>query len=213
LVCVPMARAADSLPAPWQGTDVGGVGIPGGATQGSAGDLFISGAGSDIWGPADSFHFVYQAFFDGEIGSNPPSLENTHPFAKIGLMVRESLDSGSPHVVLDIKPDGSVEFMQRTTKNGETRFIAGVPAADHPWAPQLVRRSGVITARVCFQLTCHTVGSTAFPSSMALAGAVITSHDPGKLNHGTFPAAMPYVLNLPQPWQDYDIGNVGLAGR
>ncbi len=28
-----------------------------------------------------------------------------------------------------------------------------------------------------------------------------------------FPAAMPYVLNVPQPWQDYDIGNVGIPGH
>ena len=214
LACVSTARAADGVPVPWQGADIGAVGIPGSAAQGRDGDLFINGAGSDIWGTSDSFHFVYQPFLDGEVGSNPPSLENTNPFAKIGLMIRESLDPGSPHVILDIKPDGSVEFMQRAAKDGETRFIAGVAAApDHPWSAQLVRRNGVVTARVCFQLTCQTVGRALMPSGTALAGAVITSHDPSKLNHGMFPASMPYVLHLPQPWQDYDIGNVGIAGR
>src|SRR5690242_11488520 len=48
---------------------------------------------------------------------------------------------------------------------------------------------------------------------MALAGAVVTSHDASTLNHGMFPAAMPYVLSVPRHWQDYDIGDVGIAGH
>jgi hypothetical protein len=94
--------------------------IPGSANVGHDGDLFIDGAGSDIWGTSDSFHFVYRAFFDGEIGSKPPSLENTGQFAKIGLMIRAGLEPGSPHVILDVKPDNSVEFMTRSALNGET---------------------------------------------------------------------------------------------
>jgi regulation of enolase protein 1 (concanavalin A-like superfamily) len=207
------ASAGDELPPPWQGTDVGAVGVPGSANQGPNGDLFINGAGSDIWGEADSFHFVYQPFLDGEIGSNPPSLENTNQFAKIGLMIRESLEPGSPHVILDIKPDNSVEFMTRSTSNGETRFIAGTGPSSHSWVLQLVRRSGLITARICELFTCQTIGSAPFPSSTAFAGAVITSHDASTVNHGVFPASMPYVLHLPQPWQDYDIGDVGIPGR
>ena len=213
LTLIAEASASDSVPVPWQGTDVGAVGIPGSANQVSNGDLVINGAGHDIWGTSDSFHFVYQAFFDGEIGSNPPSLENTSPFAKIGLMIRESLEPGSPHVILDLKPDNSVEFMTRSTPNGQTRFIAGMGPGSHSWNLQLVRRNGVITARVCFVGTCQTLGSAPFPTEMALAGPVITSHDTSKLNHGLFPTAMPYVLNLPQPWQEYDIGDVGISGH
>src|SRR5438874_1009830 len=41
------------IPAPWQQTDVGDVGVAGSASQGSDADLFINGAGSDIWGTAD----------------------------------------------------------------------------------------------------------------------------------------------------------------
>src|SRR5436190_12492 len=77
-----------ALPAPWQQADIGDVGIAGSAFESSDGDLFINGAGSDIWGTADSFHYVYQVIEDGDISSNPLYLENTHPFAKIGLMFR-----------------------------------------------------------------------------------------------------------------------------
>jgi hypothetical protein len=77
------ASAQNPLPAAWQQADVGDVGLAGSASQGPDGDLFINGAGRDVWGTSDSFHFVYQAIEDGSISSNPPSLQNTNPFAKI----------------------------------------------------------------------------------------------------------------------------------
>ena len=206
------AAAQQALPVPWQQADIGNVGLAGSATEGPDGDLFINGAGSDIWGTADSFHFVYQPLSDGEIASNSPSLENTNPFAKIGLMIRDSLDPGSPHVILDVKPDGSVEFMTRSTPDGPTTFISGTGPSDHSWALHLVRSNGVITASICFAGTCQTLGSTSFASGPALAGAAITSHDPSVLNHGAFAASPPYVLTVPQPWVSFDVGDVGLRG-
>src|ERR1051326_6830131 len=82
------------LPPPWQQTDVGDVGLAGNATEGPDGDLFISGAGSDIWGTADSFHFMYQTIYDGEISmragfTDTPGTLNPH--AKIGLMIRSTV--------------------------------------------------------------------------------------------------------------------------
>src|SRR5204862_752723 len=43
------ASAQNPLPVPWQQGDVGAVGLAGSASQGPDGDLFIKGAGSDIW--------------------------------------------------------------------------------------------------------------------------------------------------------------------
>jgi hypothetical protein len=198
---------------PWQQTDVGDVGTAGSATVGSDADLFINGAGSDIWGTADSFHFVYQTMYDGEIGTNAgPSLQNTHPHAKIGLMIRLTLAADSPHVVLDLQPDGSIEFMQRATAGGETTFIGGVAAGVSPgWNLRLLRSNGTITAFACARM-CRTVGTASFPNGPAFVGAVITSHDPSTLNHGFFPASPPYVRTLPQGWSSGDVGDVGIRG-
>ncbi|HEY2153308.1 MAG TPA: hypothetical protein VGH34_21050 [Vicinamibacterales bacterium] len=170
--------------------------------------MFISGAGSDIWGSADSFHFVYQSMQDGSISSNAPSLQSTSPFAKIGLMVRLTLDPGSPEVILDVKPDNTVEFMARSTANGETTFITGL---DHTGGLALVRSNGMVAATVC-AATCSTLGTVPFPSGPAFVGAAITSHDPTQLNHGMFPAAMPAVFTVPTPWQSVDVGSVGVQG-
>src|ERR1051325_11547309 len=109
------AQLFGPIPAPWQQADVGDVGLAGSAFETHDGDLLINGAGSDIWGTADSFHFVYQSIGDGKIIGNQPELQNTNPHAKIGLMFRLSLDPGSPQVMIDQQPDGSIEFMTRQT--------------------------------------------------------------------------------------------------
>ena len=214
-----VAHAQHPLPAPWQHTDIGDVGLAGNATQGSDGDLFISGAGHDIWGTADSFHFMYQTIYDGEIRTNggfrlsdsPGTLD---PHAKLGLMIRATLDPDSPHIILDIQPDGSIEFMQRSVAGGETTFLAGFGATDFGWSLKLVRGNGVITGIACGgpSRACQTVGTAPFPDGPALIGVAITSHDPGILAHGYNAADLPGVQTVPNPWSRGDVGAVGIRG-
>src|SRR3954462_4601828 len=144
-----VAAAQNSLPAPWQQTDIGDVGAAASASEDSDGALNIAGAGSDIWGTADSFHFVYQTMCDGDVWANHPSEQSTSPFAKIGIMIRQSLDPGSAHVVLDVKPDGSVEFMTRGTANGSTTFVAGLSSTGPGARLHLSRNFGQVIGEVC----------------------------------------------------------------
>src|SRR5947207_15527245 len=115
LIAAGVAHAQHQVPRPWQHQDIGAVGVPGSATQADNGDILIAGSGDDIWGTADSFHFMYQWIQDGEISIQLPSLENTNPDAKIGVMLRKDLQAGAVMVALDQQPDGSVEFMTRPT--------------------------------------------------------------------------------------------------
>jgi hypothetical protein len=126
-------------------------------------------------------------------------------------MFRQTLSPDSPHVILDMQPDGSIEFMQRSVAGGETTFIAGAPAGSHYWALHLSRSNGTVTAFVCGG-TCLTIGVTSFPDGPAFVGAVITSHDPAVLNHGGFAADMPHVITVPTPWFSTDVGTTGLRG-
>lgn len=68
----------------WYDADIGKVGQPGGSTQSD--DTFrVSGAGSDIWGTADSFHFTFTTMAgDGDIAVLARSESATDPFAKAG---------------------------------------------------------------------------------------------------------------------------------
>src|SRR5262247_2019926 len=90
LSCLCAPRAAHAQP--WTSTDVGAVGIAGTASQSADGTWTVQASGADIWGGADSFHFVYQtsrAF--GAVQATVVDLQNTNTFAKAGVMLRRSL--------------------------------------------------------------------------------------------------------------------------
>ena len=84
----------------WAQSDVGPVGVAGGSCFNDSTERFsIIASGNDIWGNADQFHFMHQTLQgDGEVMVRVVNIGNTHPYAKGGLMVRETLDPGSPHV-------------------------------------------------------------------------------------------------------------------
>jgi len=116
---------AQTLPAGWASQDLGATGLPGSAAY-SGGTFTVRGAGADIWGTADSFHFANQLLAgDGEIVARVASMGNTHAYAKAGVMIRETLTAGARHVILDMKPSGSVEFMTRAATGGTTAYVAG----------------------------------------------------------------------------------------
>src|SRR6202011_6007445 len=96
-----------TLPAPWLSQDVGSVGTAGRTTYVN-GVFTISGAGSDIWDTADAFRFLYQSMTDphSSIEARVVSEQDTSPFAKAGVMIRQSLALDAAFVIVDMKPDG-----------------------------------------------------------------------------------------------------------
>jgi len=176
--------AAQGLPSGWAGQDIGAVGLPGSAS-GSGGTFTVRGAGADIWGRADSFHFANQLLAgDGEIVARVASIGNTHSRAKAGVMIREALTAGSRHVILDVKPDGGVEFMARAATGGTTAYVAG---GTGPWL-RLVRSNGVFTAYVSPDGAAWTsVGSRAVEMGVNVwVGLAVCSHTTSALNTAQF---------------------------
>ena len=76
------------LPSPWQGADVGTTGVAG--TDGYSSVTFRNnGGGTDIYGTADKFGFIYQTLSgDATIIARVKALQATHPSAKAGVMMR-----------------------------------------------------------------------------------------------------------------------------
>jgi phospholipase D-like protein len=176
-----------TLPSPWVHQDVGAVGIPGSASF-SGGVFTVAGAGSDIWGAADSFHFVYQPLTgDGQIVARVASIQNTSPNAKAGLMFRSSLSATAANVIIDVQPGGSIEFMSRTSDGGSTAWLAGGTSPAPTWL-RLVRSGSTVTGSVSSDgVTWTTIGSTsATLGSGASVGLIVTSHNTSQLNTSTF---------------------------
>jgi len=124
----------------------------------------ILAQGSDIWGAADGFNFLYeQKTGDFDVVVRQKSISHTSMWAKGGLMVRESLnaDSRNWNVVNTplasdgiMAPDNSgygttyVECNRRTATAGASDAWRSVSvASDYPFAwVRLQRAAGVITA-------------------------------------------------------------------
>ncbi len=175
------------LPAPWQSRDVGNVGQPGSASY-SNGRFTVSGAGADIWGLADGFHFLYQALSgDGVVTARLTSMQTTNAYAKAGVMLRTSLAANSPHVVLDMVPGGGIEFMRRTAAGGSTTYLGGTSGARPQWL-RLSRSGDTISSFVSGDGSAWTaVGTTTVAlGSTIYAGVVVCSHATAALNTSVF---------------------------
>ncbi|USX23646.1 alginate lyase family protein [Oxalobacteraceae bacterium OTU3REALA1] len=88
--------ATASITSGWSNIDTGGA-SPAGSSTYAGGKWTVKGAGNDIWGSNDGSHFAYKALTgDGAIVAKVESVQNTHPSAKAGVMMRTSLDQGAP---------------------------------------------------------------------------------------------------------------------
>ena len=85
------------------------------------------GNGADIWGPPDQFHYLYKSWTgDGTIIARVTSLGNSQLGAKAAVMFRETTDTGSKIVMMDVQP---------ATRNAAEWRIAA-PRAAAPPTPQ-----------------------------------------------------------------------------
>ncbi len=125
----------NSLPSPWVTADIGSVGLAGNAGYNN-GTFTVTGSGADIESTADAFRYVYQTSGGNcEIRSRVMSVQNTDPWAKAGVMIRQSPAAGAANAAVVVTAGNGVEFQQRTSSGGGTTstVISGVTA------PQWVR--------------------------------------------------------------------------
>ncbi|WP_459191460.1 DUF1349 domain-containing protein [Halosimplex sp. J119] len=65
----------------------------------------VSGGGEDIWNSNDYGHYYYETLTgDFDVRTEVVSVQNTDTYAKAGLMVRASIDSGSRNVFMRKRP-------------------------------------------------------------------------------------------------------------
>jgi regulation of enolase protein 1 (concanavalin A-like superfamily) len=153
------------------------------------GVFHVPGIGEDIWGTQDDFEFVHRTGRgDSEIVARVVQLENTSAFAKAGVMVRADSSDSSAHVILDVKPDGGVEFMTRSSSGAQTSFIAGGSTAIPVWL-RLVRHGDQVDGYMSNDGSSWVLVGTAtltLPAPDYNVGLAATSHDPDEVNDTIF---------------------------
>ena len=180
---------ANPLPSPWTMQDIGAVGLTGSAAYNNA-TFTVSGSGADIESTADAFNYVYQSSSgDCEVRARVVSVQNTDPWAKAGVMIRESLAAGAMNAAVLVTASNGVTFQTRTATSAATTstVIPGVGAA--AWV-RLVRTgtnnfSGYYSADGSNWTQIGTTISLTMSNS-ALAGLAVTAHNNALLNTSTF---------------------------
>lgn len=173
------------LPVPWVGRDVGVTGLPGTADTTRDG-LTLQASGHDIWANADAFHFVYQLWRgDVEVVARVVSQKASDPWAKAGIMLRESLRAEAQHAMLAARPEHGVAFLQRSRTAAVTSQEAA--EAEGPWL-RLVRRGDRVSAFASGNgLNWQWVGTVAIAFSEEIyVGVAVSSHDDSQLSTAVF---------------------------
>jgi regulation of enolase protein 1 (concanavalin A-like superfamily) len=170
----------------WLNQDIGAVGLPG-STSLSNGVFTLTGAGADIWGTADAFHFTYQRLTgDGEITARVTSVSATNVWHKVGVMIRNDLTPGSAHGLMLVSSGKGVAFQRRVTAGDVSTNTAGPLLAAPRWV-RIARAGNVITASYSDDgTTWQVVGSDTIPMGPTVyIGLANSSHTTTALGTAT----------------------------
>jgi hypothetical protein len=204
-----------NVPAPWVSQDVGATGRTGSASL-TGGEFALSGAGADIWGAADAFHFVFQPISgNGTIVARIAAVENVNAWTKAGLMIRNDSGPDAAYGAVFVTPSKGVTFQRRTTAGAAT--TSTVAAGTAPRWLKLARAGSLITASMSADGSSWTViGSDSVPlGSKPVMGMAITSHDPSQLAKTTVDnvsVAVSAGTVLPAGWATADVGPAAQTG-
>ena len=174
-----------------------------------AGTYTMTGSGVDIWDNADQFHFAFKEVTGtAKIIAKVESVQNTHEFAKAGVMIRDSLDADSANIAVFITPENGVRFQYRTAADGATdrQFVEGITA------PQWIRLERTLGGLVRAYYSADGTTWERFTlvqvtmTMPVYVGLAVTSHEAdltceAKFSNVSFPDT-----NVDMQWTDQDIG-------
>jgi hypothetical protein len=99
--------------------------------EGPAGTYTMTGTGADIWNAADQFHYAFKTLTGpGSIVAKVLSVDNTDPWAKAGVMIRETLGAGSKFAAVYITPGNGCRFQARSDTDIAATSDSGVATAE-----------------------------------------------------------------------------------
>ena len=180
-----LAAGTVQVQAQFTAADVGSPALAGSTTS-AAGGFTISGAGSDIGGTNDQFHFNYQTLAgDFDVKVRVDSVSYADAWSKAGLIARENLTGGSRFAAAFATPNISGNYFQFRSTDAAQSTNAGSFPVTYPntWL-RLRRAGGVLTGFAGVDgnswVQLGTVTLTAPPASM-LVGMAVTSRSTNQL--------------------------------
>jgi hypothetical protein len=180
---VSLSSTAPNLPgcpSGWTCADVGNP-TPAGSQSLSGGTWSVQGGGGDIWGTSDQFHYVFHTLAgDGASTAHLTSQTNTSPWAKAGVMLRQTTDPGAPYYAALVTPSNGIVVQYRTAQGGSAAQAVQATGTT-PAYLRVSRAGGTYAASTSADGTTWTVlpGSTVNlgVTGGVLAGLAVTSHN------------------------------------
>jgi len=179
----------------------------GGFTEAPAGTFTVRAEGTDIEGGSDQFHFAWQSLPSaGSITAKVQSLQDTDPWAKAGVMIRDTLAANSAYAMIAVTPGNGLWFGRRTAVGAATDSDTQ-PGITAPYWVRLERTSGgLVRALYSADGNSWTQLGSSIPINMGIPmyiGLAVTSHNPGVACEAVFSNV---TSNGVGPWTDQDIG-------
>jgi hypothetical protein len=160
------------------------------------GTYAMTSSGTDIWNNGDQFRFAYKTLTgDGTMVARVDSVANTNVWAKAGVMIRQSIDTGSTHAFMPITAGGSgagngASFQRRLTAAGaSTNDDKPAPAIGAPYWVKIQRVGSNLSGYISPDGKTWTQLGTAQTITMTnpvLIGLAVCSHDATLTTTATF---------------------------
>ena len=177
-----------TLPSPWLTQSIAVTG-GGGNYASSSSTYSIEGTGTDVAGTSDQFQYIYQTGGTGcSIVAKVTALQNTNAAAKVGVMIRETLNANSRHVSAILFPaSGGGALLARSTTGGTatSTTVTGIAA---PYWVKVTRSGSTFKAyRSSNGTTWTQMGATqtVTMASSVYIGLIDCSHSAGVWSSGT----------------------------
>ncbi len=148
----------------------------------------ISGAGANIWGDHDEFHYVYKRMKGDFIlytRADFVGWNGVEQHRKVGWMIRKTLDGNSPHINAVVHGDGLTSLQFRRTPGAATEEIRS--KLTHANIVQLERTGSTYTMRVARFGEPFAVEQQSIDlGDDVYVGLLVGSHNPDVTETGVF---------------------------
>ncbi len=176
-----------ALPSPWLTTDIGNPGLAGSASH-SGGTFTVRGAGADIWGTSDQFHFAHQPITgDTEVVARVANLQAADAWSKAGIMIRANLTATAAYTSIFATGSGGWSLQQRLASAGGSTYKWGGAGAAPGWV-RLVRKANLFSVYKSPDGSVWTLVGTdtiTMPATVYV-GFAVTSHKAAAAATATF---------------------------
>jgi regulation of enolase protein 1 (concanavalin A-like superfamily) len=179
--------ALTAFPPPWLTADLGSTGLQGSAEYFNA--VYTTKGAGNVSGSSDNFRYVYQTLSgDGEIVARIVAPGNTGTSARLGVMVRETLTSGSKYAYMGVDGSSGYNSQRRSSTGGTTSTTtSGSGAAPNIWVRVVRTGSTLVGYKSSDGVTWTLVNSSSITmATNVYIGLVVASGSTTTLNTTRF---------------------------